>query len=304
MLKTIILLLVTLIVLPVVAIKFDKPLNAEQGETLKLALDIFTGVFLTCFVIGEITGNCSQVDKLWSIMPIVYAVLFAYKSNWQPRLVLMLAVVTIWGLRLTYNFGRKGGYSLKFWGGEEDYRWNVLRQNPLLKGRLRWMLFNFFFITFYQLGLVLLFTLPMLVAITGTDKPLEITDWLIAAIMVGFVIIETIADQQQWSFQTEKYRRKNSGEALTGEYSDGFVQSGLWGLVRHPNYAAEQGVWITFYFFSVSVTGHWINWSMAGCLLLVLLFQGSADFSEEISAKKYPQYKDYQQRVPKFLPGF
>lgn len=34
----------------------------------------------------------------------------------------------------------------------------------------------------------------------------------------------------------------------------------------------------------------------------MLLFQGSADFSESISARKYPKYKDYQQRVPKFVP--
>jgi steroid 5-alpha reductase family enzyme len=34
----------------------------------------------------------------------------------------------------------------------------------------------------------------------------------------------------------------------------------------------------------------------------VILFKGSADFSEEISASKYPAYKDYQKRVGKFLP--
>jgi len=32
------------------------------------------------------------------------------------------------------------------------------------------------------------------------------------------------------------------------------------------------------------------------------LFQGSADFSEEISAGKYPDYKTYQKTVSKFLP--
>ena len=25
-----------------------------------------------CFVIGTVTGNVSQVDKLWSIIPVVY----------------------------------------------------------------------------------------------------------------------------------------------------------------------------------------------------------------------------------------
>ena len=80
--------------------------------------------------------------------------------------------------------------------------------------------------------------------------------------------------------------------------------SGLWSKVRHPNYASEQSIWILFYLFSVASTGRWLNWSMVGCVLLVLLFQSSADFSENISANKYPEYKDYQKRVPKFFPKF
>jgi steroid 5-alpha reductase family enzyme len=73
-------------------------------------------------------------------------------------------------------------------------------------------------------------------------------------------------------------------------------------MVRHPNYAMEQAVWIAFYGFSVIATGEWINWSMAGCVLLVILFKGSSDFSEAISAEKYPEYKTYQKNVPRFVP--
>jgi steroid 5-alpha reductase family enzyme len=48
----------------------------------------------------------------------------------------------------------------------------------------------------------------------------------------------------------------------------------------------------------------YINWSLAGALLLILLFQGSSNFSEEVSAGKYPRYKEYQQRVPRYIPKF
>jgi steroid 5-alpha reductase family enzyme len=64
----------------------------------------------------------------------------------------------------------------------------------------------------------------------------------------------------------------------------------------------EQSIWVIFYLFSVVATGSWINWSMPGCLLLLILFKGSSDFSEEISAQKYPEYKAYQKRVPRFIP--
>ena len=72
--------------------------------------------------------------------------------------------------------------------------------------------------------------------------------------------------------------------------------------MRHPNYAAEQAIWIVFYGFSVIATGEIINWSIIGALLLVVLFKSSSDFSEEISEKKYPEYSKYQASVGRFIP--
>lgn len=301
LLTTVILLILVLIVIPVVAIFYDEPLSSLQISILKNLFYAMLATSFICFVLGEITNNYSQTDKLWSIMPFFYVLYAAYSSGWQPRLIVMLIVVGIWSIRLTYNFNRRGGYSWKFWTGEEDYRWTVLRKEPFLQGKFRFTLFNLFFICLYQQGLILAFTLPTIVAI-GSDKPLGIIDILLAIVLVVFVVIETIADQQQWNFQQEKHRKLKSGELLNQEESNGFVSSGLWSKVRHPNYASEQSIWIVFYLFSVAATGRWVNWSMAGCVLLVILFRSSADFSEGISASKYPEYKNYQKRVPKFIP--
>ena len=166
------------------------------------------------------------------------------------------------------------------------------------------MLFDLFFICLYQNALLLMITLPMAVSWQGRDKPLGAIDVVIALLFIGFVVIETIADQQQWNFQNEKHRRKKGGEGLNAEQANGFISSGLWAIVRHPNYAGEQAIWISFYLFSVVATGRWINWSMAGCLLLMVLFQSSSDFSEGISSKKYTAYADYKKRVGRFIPKF
>ena len=302
MLKTALILITTIIILPIIAFKFDQPLTPGQWAMVKTAVYIMSGVALACFVTGELTRNSSQVDKIWSIIPVVYAWYFACAGNWNLRLVLMAAVVTVWGVRLTYNFSRRGAYSWKFWTGEEDYRWAVVRENPVLKGPVRWMFFDLFFISLYQNALLLMITLPMVVAWQGSDKPVTIFDLAIAVIYIGFVIIETVADQQQWNFQNEKRRRLKSVEKPEGDYARGFISSGLWARVRHPNYASEQAIWICFYLFSVAATGRWINWSMAGCLLLLVLFQSSSDFSENISSKKYPGYEDFKKRVPRFIP--
>lgn len=260
-------------------------------------------VIAYCFVVGELSRNNSQVDKLWSIVPIYYVWHMTLLAPvLSERMVLMAILVSIWGARLTFNFARRGAYTLKFWAGEEDYRWEELRKRPGFNNKFIWALFNFFFISAYQNILIFSFTVPILAALSNKANPdLNGIDYLLAGLMLLAVVIEFIADQQQYNFQTEKHRRIKAGEPL-GEYEIGFVSTGLWSIVRHPNYAMEQSIWVIFYLFSVNATGQWINWTIGGCVLLLILFKGSSDFSEELSANKYSGYKDYQKRVPRFIP--
>lgn len=265
-------------------------------------LYFFGAAVFLCFITGEITRNYSQTDKLWSLMPLIYgwASVGYYPSS--SRLWLMALLVTAWGLRLSYNFYRKGGYSIIPWKGEEDYRWKVMREHPLLRGRLRFGLFNLLFISFYQQVLILLFSSPMLLAAKHHSTGLSFTDILAVCLMLSFLAVETIADNQQFRFQRMKRDPENRKNLYSESLRKGFLAEGLWGYVRHPNFMAEQGVWISFWFFGVAASGKWINWTLAGPVLLVLLFQGSTQLTEKISSSKYPGYTDYKKRVPKFLP--
>lgn len=301
MLMTILLLIFTVIALPIICFYFGTPLNEIQIGVLYSTAWILVAVVIYCFVVGEITKNNSQVDKLWSIVPIIYAWYMTYLGGMNERMILMAALVTVWGIRLTFNFARKGAYSWKFWAGEEDYRWIELRSRPGFNNRFVWALFNLFFISGYQNVLIFLFTLPILASLQTNATPVYWVDYLLAAVFVLLVAIEFIADQQQHLFQTEKYRRIKNNLPLE-EYEQGFISKGLWAYSRHPNYASEQAIWVVFYLFSVVATGEWINWSIAGCILLIILFKGSSDFSESLSAKKYPKYKDYQAKTARFLP--
>ena len=270
---------------------------------IKNAYYIVAAVILLTFTLGQLTGNYSQVDKLWSIVPVVYVWYMAYLGQWNDRMLIMAILVTLWGVRLTYNFARRGAYSWKFWEGEEDYRWEILRKKPGLKNPFIWTLFNLGFICFYQNTLIFLITLPVIAVYAENVTAVGMIDYLLAFLFMAAIFIEYIADQQQYDFQTEKYNRMYSDKEL-GIYEDGFVSKGLWAFVRHPNYAAEQAIWVILYLFSVHATSQWFNWSIGGAILLILLFRGSANFSEEISASKYPKYKEYQEKVPRFIPNF
>ena len=121
----------------------------EQWLCLELLLQIAFIKASAVFIVSAITANYSQVDKLWSIMPIIYGWVAAFYGGLNERLVLMAVMITLWGVRLTYNFARKGGYSWRFWEGEEDYRWAELRKNPYMAKPILWFIFNLSFISFY-----------------------------------------------------------------------------------------------------------------------------------------------------------
>ena len=299
------LLVVSLIVCPLLYIFVGPALDPVQLSNFKTLCIVMLCSALYCFVVGEITRNNSQMDKLWSILPIVYTWIIAARGGMSPRLVLMACLATLWGARLTFNFARKGAYKLKFWEGEEDYRWPVLRAKKEFQPRWKWVLFDLFFISIYQNALVLMTTFPALVSMNAPGA-LTWVDCLAAALMLGFIIYETVADEQQWKFQTRKWAMINGGkklEELPAPYNKGFNTTGLWNVSRHPNYFAEQGTWVSFYIFSIAAGIGLFNWSIIGALLLIVLFLGSSSFAEEISSSKYPEYARYCKTVSRFFPG-
>ena len=293
--KTACWLVVSLIIASLLLANIELRLSSLQWVALKQLLVIYVVFCLLCYVVSTLTGNYSQVDKLWSIMPVIYAWVIAHHGGYTPILMLMALLVTAWGVRLTYNFSRRGGYSWKFWTGDEDYRWSIVRQKPEFQNPIAWTLFNLLFICFYQMGLILLCTLPMLLAMGDSD--IALTHWIVGLLILITLVIETAADQQQWNFQQTKQRSRQANDTY-----ENFINTGLWSKVRHPNYSAEQMIWILFYILGASVSGQWFNWTIAGCILLVVLFVNSAKFSEGITLGKYPEYAGYQQSVPLFIP--
>lgn len=307
MIKKVITLILSLIVLVYLIFYgniFEFELNEFQMSVFKDSIIIYLFLTASCFLVGEISSNYSQVDKVWSIAPMIYVWFFTYHSDFNLRMLLMSILVTIWGIRLTYNFSRKSGYSIYFWRGEEDYRWKILKERvPIFNIKIVWSIFNLLFICFYQMGLIFLFSLPVLAAWQGENFTINIYDIIIAILMLTFIITESIADKQQFEFQSNKYKKIDNNETLSGDYKRGFISNGLWSMSRHPNFISEQLIWVAFYLFSISATGIYLNWSIIGCVLLIILFYNSANYTESISEKKYPDYKNYKQNVSMFI-GF
>ena len=250
-----------------------------------------------CWIASLITKDTSWVDRLWSIVPVVYVWIFAIAGiagaesvESVARLLVMAVLATAWGARLTFNFARKGGYT-----GMEDYRWAILRGRM---SRGQFQLFNLFFIVLYQNALLVLITLPAYIAF---QHPSPFTGWdaAFAVLFTAFLIGEFVADQQQWSFHKAK-------KAAGGVLAPGFVTTGLFAHSRHPNFFFEQAQWWAFYAIGavalVADGGSWLNWTIVGAALLTVLFIGSTIFTESITAAKYPEYAEYRRTTSMLVP--
>ncbi|WP_448004359.1 DUF1295 domain-containing protein [Agromyces bauzanensis] len=260
---------------------------------LFVCLVICGAITAATWLASIVTREYSWVDRIWSVAPIAYVWVFAAAGAFDARLVLMAVLVTAWGIRLTFNYARKGGYR----PGGEDYRWAVLR------GRMSpaaFQAFNLFFISIYQNALILLFCLPALTVFEAAGEPLGGWDVVLSAFFIAFLVGETVADQQQWAFH-----RWKAAEVAAGRSPEpGFLQTGLFRLSRHPNFFFEQAQWWVFYGFAVAATGVWLHWTVAGAVLLSLLFVGSTVFTESISRAKYPDYDAYRARTSPVVPWF
>ncbi|UYN84378.1 MAG: DUF1295 domain-containing protein [Microcella sp.] len=260
-------------------------------DIVVIVLGIAAAVSLFTWIASLITGDYSWVDRIWSIVPVVYVAAFWAASGFtDPRLTIMTVLVALWGARLTFNFARKGGYR-----GVEDYRWPILRERMT---PAQFQAFNLLFIVIFQNGLLLLISLPALLAYQHQATPVGAIELVLAGLFLAFLIGEFVADQQQWVFQSAKADLIAAG----GQPEQRFVTSGLWRYSRHPNFFFEQAQWWVFFGLGAAALGSALHWTLVGPVLLTALFIGSTIFTESITLSRYPEYADYQRRTSMLIP--
>jgi steroid 5-alpha reductase family enzyme len=189
--------------------------------------------------------------------------------------------VTLWGARLTFNFARRGGYA----PGGQDYRWAIIRSR--IPG-WAFALFNLLFIAAYQNLILLAIALPSW-TMAENQAPLGAFDVVATVAFLGFLVGETVADQQRWNF----HRANPVG---------GVLHTGLFRYSRHPNYFFEIAQWWVVFGFAVIAAGTPLLSTGLGAVLLTLLFVGSTAFTEWISASRHPEFGAYRGVTSALIP--
>jgi steroid 5-alpha reductase family enzyme len=225
--------------------------------------------------------NSSFYDAYWSVAPPLVAGTWWWQAGapLEMRPLIVLGLVTLWAVRLTYNWAR-GWNGL----GHEDWRYVDIRA----KSGLAYWPASFAGIHLFPTLIVFAGCLPLEAAV-GPARPLNLVDGAAAVVTGGAILIETIADQQLRRFCQDK---------ATGA----IMASGLWRYSRHPNYFGEAGFWWGLALFAVAA-GPVAYWQFLGAAAISAMFVVvSIPLMEKRSMARRPAYAEHQRRVSMIVP--
>jgi len=236
------------------------------------------------WVLSVIIKNVSIVDLFWGMgFVIVNAVYFYSSGDFSSRKILVMVLVSLWGLRLFLYL------SWRNIGKGEDFRYQEFRREF---GVDRYWWFSYFQTFLLQGGLIMLVSLPLLGvnSQTGYDA-LNWMDYLgILVFIIGF-IFEAGGDFQLARF---KNNTNNKGKVLN---------TGFWKYTRHPNYFGDSAVWWSFGIFSIAAGSYWPVIGSIIMTLLIIKVSGVALLEKSLNDTK-PQYREYIQKTNSFFPWF
>jgi steroid 5-alpha reductase family enzyme len=236
------------------------------------------------FIIGTINKNHTIVDFAWGLSFVIVAHI-SFWMNFEftlPR-VLVLLMVTVWGLRLA------GHIHIRSHGQEEDERYAFMRESLEKRGHA---LLQSYLRIYLMQGLMALIIAAPIVMINGSDE--KGFTWLYilgtAIWLFGFTW-EVVGDFQLKQFLKEEENRGH------------IMRAGLWKYTRHPNYFGEATLWWGIYLIALNVKGGWTTFFGPFLLTFLLLYVSGVPLIESMF-RKSPEFTEYAERTHKFIPWF
>jgi steroid 5-alpha reductase family enzyme len=249
-------------------------LQVSGASVLALAV-----VHSVTFAIGRRIGRYNVVDVAWGLGFVAIAAVAATLGHGEEtRRWLLLALVAIWGLRLSWHIQRKTA------GKGEDPRYATLLRDATVAQVIRKVFALQAFITWFV-------SFPLqLSAVTGpTPKPLMAVTVLGVVVWLVGVTFEAVGD---WQLRVFKSDPANRGVVM---------DRGLWAWTRHPNYFGDACVWWGLWL--ITING-WLPLATVGSPLLMTYFLvhvTGARLTEKLMAGR-PGFDEYQKRTAYFFP--
>jgi steroid 5-alpha reductase family enzyme len=258
----------------------------SDRHPIVVALVADVAATLVIYAFSRAFRNASFYDPYWSVAPLAIALYWtlgtASEGAVTARQIVVLALVFLWGLRLTYNWARQ-------WRGlkHEDWRYADFRKRS--KGWF-WLV-DLFGIEMMPTMVVFLGCLSLYPALSAGGDSFGLLDGIAIAVTLGAIVIEAAADEQLRTFA----RTKQPGQIMA---------AGLWAYSRHPNYLGEIAFWWGLFVFGLAAdSGYW--WTVAGPLVITAMFLFvSIPMMEKRNMERRPEYGERRKRVSILIPWF
>ncbi|TFH36002.1 MAG: DUF1295 domain-containing protein [Bacteroidia bacterium] len=253
--------------------------------TLFLQASLLILILVTLlWVWSVIIKNASIVDLFWGFSYVIVNAFYVFMSGeLNPRKIIILVLVSVWGLRLAIYL------SIRNIGKGEDFRYQEFRREY---GPERYWWFSYFQTFLLQGALIMIVSLPLLgISESKQSGNLNLLDYLgILVWMIGFAF-EAGGDFQMAHF---KKNPNNKGKLLN---------TGFWKYTRHPNYFGDSVVWWAYAIFSMAAGSYWQIIGSAVMTFLIIKVSGVALLEKTLNESK-PQYQEYIQKTSSFFPWF
>jgi len=245
---------------------------------------IVLGLMTLLWLLSLALKNSSIVDIFWGtgFVIVAWVAFLLAPGGFVLRKLLLSALVTIWGLRLSLHLLVRNG------GKPEDFRYQVWRKEA---GAAWW--WRSFFKVFLTQGVLLWIIAAPLVAAQIAAQPDHLI-WLdyvaIPVWLFGF-FFEAVGDWQLARFIADP---ANKGKVL---------QTGVWRYTRHPNYFGDATQWWAYYLIALAAGGWWTVFSPIIMTTLLLRVSGVTLLEKTLKETK-PGYKEYAETTSEFIPWF
>lgn len=226
--------------------------------------------------------NVSIVDLFWGFGFVVAGwVYFINTEGFEARKILLMSLVTVWGLRLSIYLAWRN------LGKGEDFRYQKFRKDF---GDGYWW-YSFFSVFLLQGILMWLISVPLLGAQFYPEKTLGVLDFIGVAIWVIGFVFEAGGDLQLARF---KANPANRGKVL---------DTGFWHFTRHPNYFGDAAVWTGYGLICISGGSYLPVLGSVLMTALIIKVSGVALLEKTLNTTK-PGYQEYVRKTSAFIPWF
>ena len=222
--------------------------------------------------------NASVYDPYWSVQPLVIAVAFTVSGEISGAGVLLLALLLVWGVRLTAN------WAINFHGfSYEDWRYKMFKENY----KRLYPVINFFGIHLFPTLVVYACVLPAVYLIRA-EQSINVGSVIFFVIGLIAVLLEFFADRQMRDFKKSRV--------------GGLIRKGLWKYSRHPNYLGEITIWwaVAFSAFCV-VPDKWYMLFVGALINTIMFLTVSIPMADKKNSVKTGYY-EYKAETRMLLP--